>query len=152
MSDMGEPPAPRRLVAACLLLVGATGVAFAAWRLGVWAVGRPDQLLDIGDTQAPRLLAEGEADLARARRAVEAARAGGAADPQAVAAAEGSLRVRERSQAALAAGWDLQVRQARRGEAAYTTIGALVGGYGLWAGGRRLRARRPDREGPPSTG
>lgn len=145
-SDTDGPATPRRGVVAGLLIVGVIGVGFAAWRLAAWAAGPPDRLLDIGDTGSPRLIAEGEEDLARTRRAAEAARAGG--DPRAVAAAEESLRVREASQEALVAAWDVQVRQARRGELGYVGIGALVGGYGLWAGGRLLRARRAAQAGP----
>jgi hypothetical protein len=137
-----DAPRPRRGVIACLFLVGAVALAFGAWRLAVLGFGRPEQLLDIGDTRTKPLVEQGEAELDRARRDVEAAREDkGATGPQRLAEAEEKLRRQEKSQATLAGAWEAQVGQARRGELAYVLLGLGVGAYGVWAGCRQLRAR-----------
>ena len=78
---------PRReCCIACLFLVGAIALGFGVWRLAVWGFGRPEQLLDIGDTRMKRL-AEGSTE--PAKRNVQLARERkDAIDPQVLAAAE----------------------------------------------------------------
>ena len=136
-------PRPSRGVIACLFLVGAIALGFGVWRLTVWGFGRPEQLLDIGDTRM-RLLIEGhDRQIDRAQRDVRAAREDtGATAPQKLAAAEEKLREQEKLRGGLVEAWELQVQGARRGELAYVVIGTGLGAYCLWAGCRLLRARR----------